>query len=467
MKIFNKNIFILLGLAFLIQACEFFKLEEVVDPNNPSLASILNQPSQKQINELAVGIQAVMRNGLLDFYRITGSVGREVVYSASTDNRYFNELLGTESANFGGANDPNGIFNTYYFAYSQTRRRAEIFIRSAETATEQVLTTQQKSGVKGFAKTIQAYVMLNLLNMQLNNGIRSGFTDLAAPGDLLKPLPFTDYNGGLALIKQLLDAAATDLDQAGTAFDFPIVSGFSAFNTPANFKKFNRAIAARVAMYQKNWTEMQTALSASFLDIDGSMTTGCVFTFSTTPNDQVNPLFQNKNTDGAPFVVFNEHILSAEAGDTRVFGSTAKVNQRNTPRQSGSSITSTHEVFMYASNVSSVSVIRNEELILMWAEAKIQQDQFADAVIALDKIRTAFGLQNLATAKPTILNDKAALIDELLNQRRYSLFFEGHRWFDARRYDKVSTLPLQTGSFKVFTNLNRPDAETQWEIRNP
>lgn len=465
MKKTYKSILIATCTALMLSSCGFFEVENSVDPNAVSLDAVSNNPTDKQINQLGIGLQSTVRSGLVDFYRNTGTVGREVVYSASTDNRYFNELLGTESANFNGANDPNGIFNTYYSAYSQTRRRAEVFIKSAETAT--VLSEAQKSGIRGFAKTLQGLVMLNLLNMQGKNGMRETFTDLSSPGDQLKPSKFGTYESGLVAIKKVLDDGSAELDKAGSAFAFPLTGGYTGFTTPANMKRFNRGIAARVAMYQKDFPGMIAVLGQSFLDINGSLATGPNFTFATTAGDLTNGFFQSPDDAGAPYVVFNQHIASAEAGDTRVFGATAKVRQRTTPRQSGAAITSTHEVRIYTTNTTPVSILRNEELILMWAEAQIQAGTLATGIAALDKIRTSYGLRPLAQAKPTILANKDALIDEVLNQRRYSLFFEGHRWFDAKRYGKINILPLQTGTYKVFENFNRPDAEVQWDARNP
>jgi hypothetical protein len=125
---------------------------------------------------------------------------------------------------------------------------------------------------------------------------------------------------------------------------------------------------------------------------------------------------------------------------------------------------------MYASDAAPVSLMRNEELILMYSEANIQLGNFAEAVKVLDKIRTTFGLAPLAVAKPGIEADKEALIGEMLNQRRYSLFFKGHHWFDARRYNKIAALPLQGevdgNTFRVFDHFNRPDAEVQWDNVN-
>ena len=56
----------------------------------------------------------------------------------------------------------------------------------------------------------------------------------------------------------------------------------------------------------------------------------------------------------------------------------------------------------------------NEELVLMWAEANISFDNAA-TVTAIDKVRGAAGLGIYAGA-----TDDAALLDQLLHERRYS-----------------------------------------------
>lgn len=448
-------------------------VDNTIDPNRASLGSVTNNPSPNQINFLGIGVQSTMRDGIRDFYLNSGTVGREVILSASTDNRYFNELLGTEAANFNGANDPNGIFNTYYFAFSQGRHRAEVFTQSAETSKN--LTTEQKAGIKGFARTVQAYLALNLLNMQYNNGIREKFSDLSSPGDQLKPGPFGTYQSGLTLIKGYLDEGATLLASAGSNFAFPMTSGWAGFNTPSTFLQFNRAIAARVALYQKDWDGVLSALNGSFInDVlvgtptqpKGDLSAGPVFTFATTPGDLLNTLWAKPSDTGAPYVAYDEFVTDAEANDKRVL----KVGLRDAARQSGQAVLSKYDVRMYATNVSSISIIRNEELILMRAEAKIQKNDLVGGIAALDKVRIDNGLQSMAIAKPTVTS-QPQLLDELLNQRRYSLFFEGHRWFDVRRYSKVSILPLQGAvngnNYAVFPQFNRPDAEVQWDLANP
>lgn len=51
------------------------------------------------------------------------------------------------------------------------------------------------------------------------------------------------------------------------------------------------------------------------------------------------------------------------------------------------------------------------------------------------------------------------------------MFFEDHRWFVMRRYNRLAlTQPEGTiggNSFVVFQAMSRPDAEVQWDIANP
>jgi hypothetical protein len=467
MKYFKIKPTLLLVAILGLQACSVFENKEVVDPNSPSVESVLTNANASQLNQLGIGVQSAMRNGFPNLRLVAGSIGREVYNLSSTEVTWVTELLGTTN---GGFNNNTG-FNASYNDFSQTRRRAEIFQRSATNST--FITEAQKNGIRGFANTIQAWTMLKNINMQYKNGIRISFSDLSAPGDLLKPGPFVTYEAGLTEIKRLLDLGATQLDAAGTTpFAFTMTSGWAGFAIPSDFKKFNRAIAAEVCLYQKDWNGAATNIApgSSFLNLAGPLTTGPVFTYSTTSGDLTNTSYKIKNDIASPVVAQAKFITDAEAGDTRVVtGTTAKVAKRTSDR-SFSGLVGSYDVFMYASNISPVSIMRNEELILIYAEAQIQINtpaSLALAVTALDAVRTGAGLPKLAVAKPAVIGNQALLITEMLNQRRYSLFYEGHRWFDMRRYDLLSTLPNDLPTSLVYTQLIRPFAEVQWDAKNP
>jgi starch-binding outer membrane protein, SusD/RagB family len=461
-----KNKFILASTVALLGlgSCTLTEVDKIPDLNNPTVESVLTNASAAQIRQLGVGLQAAMRNGYFDISTMGGSVGRECIVFAKTDNRFYTELQGQIPI------DPGGIFYPWHIATTSTRRRAEIFYLSANNSVE--LSAEQKKACEGFAKTAQAFVMLNNLNMFKDVGIRTEFNDLLLPGDLLNPGDYVDYAAGLTYIKRLVDEGNAALSAGGAAFPFPLASGWAGFNTPDSFKKFNRAIAARVAMYQSDWAGMNSALSNAYLDVAGDITVGPKFNFSTTANDVANPFFQPLDDANRPVVPQNAFVAEAEAGDTRVFGPSIREGGKSKVRLRLAVITLggypeiAYEFQQYPTNTSSVSIIRNEELILMSAEAKAQTGDLPGAEAALDKIRTSHGLQTLANAKPATIGNKDALIDEVLNQRRYSLFLEGcHRWFDMRRYNRLALLPLDLPTHKVWTSWPKPQAEVDWDAQ--
>ena len=53
--------------------------------------------------------------------------------------------------------------------------------------------------------------------------------------------------------------------------------------------------------------------------------------------------------------------------------------------------------------------------------------------------------------------------DQLLHEKRYSLFMEGHRWVDMRRYGKTGALPNDRSARgdQVFDSFPLPEAETK------
>src|SRR5690606_17848206 len=109
-------------------------------------------------------------------------------------------------------------------------------------------------------------------------------------------------------------------------------------------------------------------------------------------------------------------VADIDPDDARI----AKVAPRDTIALDG--LTGDHDCVVYPSLMAPIWLIRNEELILLRAEARIAT-QPAAAVADLDLIRTAHGLIPYTGGM-----DENSLVDELLTQRRYSLFAEGHRW---------------------------------------
>jgi starch-binding outer membrane protein, SusD/RagB family len=432
-KQYFKYVFAALVLL-LASSCE---INEITDPNNPNRSSIESNASIGELNNLVAGTESLMRKELGFYYDVVGIIGREHYFFTDADPRYTGELLGKEGASL----DAAGFYGTRPYAGRYAAILNANILINAVNNTSAVLTAEEKNGYLGFAKTAQAYSYLLALNLQYDNGIR---IDVADPENLG---PFVGYQEALTAISALLDEAHTHLTSAGTEFKFSLSSGFAGFDTPATFAQFNRAIKARVEIYRGNKANALTALAASFMSLAGNLDNGPSHSYSTAGNDVANPVYRVPG-EAEALIAHPSFIADARPGDTRL---AEKTETRTVATSDG--LSGTYDVTLYESLDSDIKIIRNEELILLYAEANIGTNNTA-AVNALDVVRNAAGLGNYAGA-----TDNASLEAELLYNRRYSLFGEGHRWIDLRRYNLLNTLPIDRVGDDVWMKFPRPVSE--------
>ena len=112
---------------------------------------------------------------------------------------------------------------------------------------------------------------------------------------------------------------------------------------------------------------------------------------------------------------------------------------------------------IYNSTSAPITIIRNEELILLRAEANIGAATPDAALPDINLIRqTAGGLDAITLAAWQAMTATQRL-DELLYNKRYSLMFEGgHRWIDMRRYGKLGELPIDLPAHVVVLRFPIP-----------
>jgi hypothetical protein len=404
--------------------------------NNPTVEAYLENATRDQLNNLVSGSESAMRNELGLYLDDIGVLGREIYRFSGADPRYTTDLLGASDATLN--NTGFYITNTWSAKY-RVVKNCHLLIEAANNST--VISEQERKGYTGFAKTIKAYQLLLVLNLTGENGIRVDVEDPSHPG------PVLGYDESLEAIAALFDEAAADLSSAEIAF--PLSSGFSQFNTAEGFLKFNRALAARVAVYRKHWEDALTDLSASFYDPAGDLYEGVYHVFGTGSGDQLNSAFFPQNQAGEVRLAHPSFAEDIEANDDRI----SKATLRATPA-SYTGLTGDRDVWVYTSGTAPAPIIRNEELILLKAEAEIHLNHFDLASDALNIIRNAHGLTDYSGAMTT-----DALTDEMLQQRRYSLFFEGHRWIDLRRYNKIDELPVDRAGDDRWTAFPLPNTE--------
>ena len=439
-KVINK-IFIFFALITLTQACD---VEEFSDLNNPEVDAFRDNLTRGDLQDLVGGVLYSMRVRLGTYYDDLGVIGREFWRFSSSDPRFTADLLGKGDAIL----DNNTFYITNpWAARYRTVKNANLileFIDGQDLSAQ--FSDSELSATKGFLKTIKAYELLLNLNLTYQNGIR---VDVADENNLG---PFLSYSETLSEIRALLDEAASDLAAGGGDFPFTLPSGFSGYTTPDSFLEVNKAIGARVAAYQGDFSSVLTYLEDSFLILDGSnLDEGVYYTFSADQTDILNPMFfpVEATTAGAR-IVQPDFIVDAAEGDERL----SKVEQRSEPL-TFDFLTGDYAVFRYKSNTDAIPIIRNEELILLYAEASIYSAP-AEAVNALNIIRESAGLDPYDGA-----TSEEALIDEMLTQRRYSLYAEGHRWIDMRRYERLDELPIDREGDDVFVQFPLPLTENQ------
>lgn len=414
-----KNIFSLLLITSLVllQAC---KIDVQLDPNQPSLNTVLTDASEVELNLLVSGIEATTRTSYGGYITALGSIAREL-YLFDADPRNTDDLLGKE----GAALDNNtfyltGPYNTRY----RVIKTCNILLEALDNTSS--VNDATKNGYRGFANTIKGLMYLQVLDMLNGNGLRF---DVADPTNLG---PIVSKAEAFTAISNLLNTASEQL--GGATFAFTLSTGFAGFDAPATFNTFNRAIAARTATHKGDYAGALSLVNNSFFELNGDLTVGPKHSFSLTSGDILNPVFRAPNQNGDQIIVHDLIISEAEAGDTRL----DKFAERLDPT-SQDGLNGTHESRLYASTTSSIDIIRNEELVLIYAEASIQENQLGNAETALNVIRNAAGLGDLAAGLT-----KDQLIDEMLKQRKYSLWGEGHRMQDLRRYDRLNDANLPT-----------------------
>lgn len=427
---------ICLGLLLaMTYSCSF---DEVVDPNGPSVDGVLVGASKGQLNELVVGVESTLRNGLAIETTASGTISREL-YLFDADPRNTGDLLGKNGIGL----DNNSFYSTAQWGGSyRCIKNANLVIEGASNT--EAITGAEMSGYLGFAKTIIAYELIQMVKSYNRARI-----DVSDPDNLG---PIVDAGAVLTFVRGLLDEASGDLSSAGGSFPFGLSPGFAGFDTPATFTQFNRAVAGMAAVYDGDGATALTALNSSYLDLGGDLTVGPKHIFGLGGGDQSNGLFKVDGENGDQIIVHNSWINDAEAGDSRV---TTKTNVRPNP-QAQDDLNGTNETDLYANNTSPIDIMRNEELILLFAEASILAGNLGDAENAINVVRNAASLPNYAGALTA-----DALTTEMLTQRRYSLWCENHRMYDVRRYGLSNTLPVDRAGDQVFSALPVPLAENE------
>jgi hypothetical protein len=284
-------------------------------------------------------------------------------------------------------------------------------------------------------------------------------------------------------VSALLDSALAELQAAApdTVFPFSFVPGYTGFNRPATFARFNRALAAKVLVHRATfntctecWAQAATALAASFVTdagLPGSLSTGVYYGYTGAAGELTNPVTETLASDRYwvhQSIVTGAQLRPGGQPDLRLTTKTAPGDKPNTPGpdpRTLNEITATHKPVLYnvpgtfaVNTGADIPWITNEELLLLRAEIRWHTGDKVGAISDINLIRQHAGGLGPTTVTP--LSPDADFITELLYNRLYSLMWtQGVRWVDARRYNRINTLPIDRAGDVVHPHMLIPAAE--------
>lgn len=355
----------------------------------------------------------------------------------TSEPRYVNETLGgqPDPGSFAGS----GGWTNFYVA----TRAANNILLAIPTAPATSFTDAEKSATLGFLRTIKALDYYRVLEMRDSIGIAIQ-TDNA---DEITPIRCK--TAVLTYIAALLDSANADFTAAGgaTRVPFTLPGGYTTFGRDyglvSNLVRFNRGLKGKVDLYrvldhQNPQPSLAPTAVAELTEALGGAAPGAVPTADFTKGPYyvfvpggsenfANPLSDDK---------IGLHPLlrdSVQAGDTRG----AKIVDRAaalTGQGLSTAITYLGAVPTAANQAAPIGILRDEELVLLRAQAYVEAGNLPAAALDVNSVRANYGLG------PLVFVDRTSAINAILYEKRFSLLFEGpQRLVDLRAYSRLTS----------------------------
>lgn len=447
----KKHIIALACLTVAIGACK--DSTSVPDLNNPSVSSVGGALTPGNLQILITGILNRERQGLdYPFFVFSATMARDVWRLDNSESRFITETLE-------GRPSPGGFVGTRGFSiYFNAIRAGNNLLEAVPRATIE-FSAGDKAAINGFVKTLKANDLYRVLETRDTIGLPVVLSDpnsaTAAP-ILCKPKVLT-------YLSLLLDSAYTDLQAAKTGgtttFPAALPSGWTSmgadYSEIDNQIKYNRGLKGKMELYRglaaggtaQNFTDAKTALDIALAGVTldpAGLAAGPYFQFSTLSGEVINPLFDVR-------IHFTPSVYdSLQAGDAR--GS--KIITQATPATlavDGVSFSTRYDpavtVTSNAANMTRpIPILKNEELFLVRAQAKIGLNDFPGAAQDMNIVRSVSGGPTLLPLYTTFANQTAA-INAVLYEKRYSLLTDGpQRLVDLRAYNRLNAVSYPTGT---------------------
>jgi hypothetical protein len=465
----KKYIIALAAGALLTTACKDSTVVAPLDqPTATALSGALTKVGLQTLATALLGADRAVWAGTGSAYPILANIySRDIYRLDPSEPRYLNEtIVGTpDPGSFAGGGGWAGMYVTI--------RQGTTMLAALENPAPNTFSDAELAAARGFAQTWKAIDYYRVAEMRDTVGIALQADD----PNSTTPAPIICKTKMLAYVAALLDSANTNLVAAGN-INFPwtqFPTGMTAFGRDyrkvTNFILFNRGWKGKVDFYrgldhQAPAPALFTTAITELTQALGGAAPGAV------PSSQfatgLYHVFVPAGTEGVanPYsdtrIGINPALDSLQAGDTRA----SKITTRTYSAVQG--ITMTKDLVVAVPSTANqsrpIAVLRDEELVLLRAQAYFEAGQFANGYADLNSVHTSYGLAawpvstSLQTARSNVLYDK-----------RYSLLGEGvQRLVDLRAYSRLNATnyPKQTTADAYNSAFPIPKAEVDARLGN-
>ncbi len=435
----KRYLFIALAAGVTVAACKDNPTAAPIDA--PTTAAIKTlTPTSLQL--LAIGVTAQDRAAYATTAVLTlpEILARDVYRIDASEPRYVGETLGGQAdpGSFAGG----GGFAAFYTA----TRAANNVLQLLKTASPKDFSAEDVASIRGFFRTMKALDFYRVIELRDTVG-----APLQTDNDL-EITPIYCKPHVLSYIAALLDSANADFATAGAAavLPFTLPGGFTSFGRDygvvGNLIKFNRGLKGKVDFYRAiDRTAPQPALLTTAIaeltqaldgaapgDVSGTdLSTGIYYRFDPVV-DQISNLRSDSKIAANPKLA--DSIPTTDARRSKLVARPCAAGVTPPCPLSGqglsSAFTFSFAVPSSANQVRPIPLLKDEELVLLRAQAYIEANQFANALLDINAVHQTYNATPVAPFV-TVAAGRSAVLFE----KRLSLLFEGpQRLVDLRAY---------------------------------
>ena len=448
----------------------------VLPLDNARIEQVTGQPLiRSTLQFLGTGVLAQDRAGVVGTptYLVLASIyGRDVYRVDTSEPRYVSETLGNNAdpGSFAGG----GGYAGFYTAI----RAANTILQILPGSVEGEFSDAEKAATRGFMKTIKALEYIRLIELRDTVGIA-----IQADNDTTLT-PVSCKTPVLAYIVALLDSANTDFTAAGggTRVPFALPTGFTAFGRDyslvSNLVRFNRGLRGKANVYRA--IDRKSKQTARATDAIADLTQALGAGAGAVPGSQFQTGIWYKFVASGSEATPNNRSDSRIGLNPMVRDSVLATDTRKSKIISRSTLNGTTQGLLFTTNVTCLgctatsanqeaplSLLRDEELVLLRAQAYIEAGNLTSATADLNSVHTFYG----NPAWP-VFGSKDAAISAVLYDKRYSFLVEGpHRLVDLREYGRLNNTYLRketaTDPFNAAFPLPRAELNARGVSTNP